>query len=430
MKAADVVVVGAGVAGLGAALAARDAGATVLVVGAGAGGSLLAGGAWDVAPLNEGLAEALAPPRTLRRAIAEVARTRPHHPYAILDDAPARVAAAHERVLSALGGYRALDLDGHGLLVATDLGLLRRTASAQDTVLDLAEHRAVVVPALDEIAGWDGTFVASSLDELLGGLGEAPRFRACPVAAMATVSARRHAHELAQGGVALALVDALVAQKDGATAALLPALLPIDREGPRAHVERFGAAVGEVLSSLAGPQGLRLALRIDAALEVAGCTRGDVPASAVEYDGGDITLVLEGGERLDAGAVVLATGKYLGGGLIARGGSPVEALADLPLFHEGRVESLPSSVDPSGRDPRQLFGPDLFTGGPGWAMGVGYDSKFRALGASGSPASDRLFAAGALLSGVDSSRDGTGLGVCATTGALAGHHAAERAGHS
>jgi anaerobic glycerol-3-phosphate dehydrogenase len=178
---------------------------------------------------------------------------------------------------------------------------------------------------------------------------------------------------------------------------------------------------GETIASLAGPQGLRLDRRIRGALEEAGCTVRSARVARVGVEGDTMQLALEGGEELDADAVVLATGKLVGGGVELRGGRMRETLAGLPVYADGRSAPMPSS--PEGPDPVLLFGDDPFHRGPGFRYGAGYDAHLRALGPEGRVVSANLFVAGALLDGFDPS-DGTGLGCCATTGWIAGRGAA------
>jgi glycerol-3-phosphate dehydrogenase subunit B len=429
-RRADVLVVGAGVAGCAAALAARQAGAEVLVLESAAGGTALAGGAWDVAPLP---LTGTAAGGSIEQAIRAVARARPLHPYARMDDAVARVRDAHRAVLPRIGGYRALELSGAGALVATDLGLWRRAATVQREVLDFASLGAspgVGVVDLGGYPGWDAEFIAASLAEgLPRELGEL-RFAAASALVLDADDATRHPHELAalceDDKWRQRLIDALRAH--GRSALLVPPVLGLGGEGVADAMQRSaGVAVGEPVSALAGPQGMRLMRRVRSALAAAGVEVTWAPVVRVHADGG-LHVDGRGGESFVAGAVVLATGKHVGGGILVEGGVAREPLAGLPVRTHGAVGPLPSSA--SGPDPVEQFGSDWWQGGAGFSLGVGYDSDMRALGPRGEPAHPALFVAGALLDGFDPARDGTGLGCCCATGYLAGLGAAAAAGRA
>ncbi|MFW6049790.1 MAG: FAD-binding protein [Myxococcota bacterium] len=430
----DVVVVGAGAAGLAAALAARRAGAAVLVLESAAGGTALAPGAWDVAPVLHP-DELFRPRHPLAERIRAVARARSAHPYAVLDDPVARVAEAHEAVLPVLGGYRPLDLDGPGVLAVSELGLPRRVATCQQEVLAADPASDVPLGVVDPggYPGWDAAFVAASITEAAGAAGSPLRATAvrAPVLDPAA-DAVRHPHELA----AMAdgdrgrqrLVDALRSAAGTADVGslLLPPLLGVATDAGEAVRRALGRGVGEALGALATPQALRLDRRLRAALERAGADVRYAPVGRVRGDGPAVRVELAEGSTVSAAAVVLATGKHLGGGLAVSGGDVREPLADLPLRRDGDLGPLPSSLD--GPDPVEQFGTDWWAGGVGFSLGVGYDAELRALGRRGERAVEGLFVAGALLDGFDPARDGTGLGCCVTTGFVAGGGAAAHAG--
>ena len=96
---ADVVVVGGGLAGACAALAARESGAEVLLIARSPGATAMSSGAIDFAAADDD-----AP---IGEAARRLARNAPGHPYALLGDAlvPAidDAMALLERHLSALG---------------------------------------------------------------------------------------------------------------------------------------------------------------------------------------------------------------------------------------------------------------------------------------------------------------------------------------
>jgi len=433
MSGADVLVIGAGVAGLAAALAARDGGASVLVLDAHAGASALAGGAWDVATdVNASPEDVFRPARSLEQALIAKSREDTAHPYAKLGmNVVDAVRAAHERVLPALAIYRPIDLRGTGLLLATDLGLPRRAATAQHAVLalDSARGGAIAVAVLRGYRYTDSAFLAASLADVADIADDDRRFGALELEFFRRrEDALLHPHEIAaiadgEEGRAR-LVQTLTRAVAGAQhdAVLLPPVLGLRSDDIAAELlAKVGVPVGEVIAPLAGPQGLRLVRRIDAALRESGCTRRSARVRAILPRPAGTTVVLDDGEELRAKAVVLATGKHTSGGLVTRGGEIREPLADLPVWVDGRVLALASSS--GGRDTAVLFGNNPFIGGPAFRAGIAFDERFRALDRSARPRAPDLLVCGALLTGHDPARDGTGFGCAATTGWLAGRHA-------
>ena len=159
-----------------------------------------------------------------------------------------------------------------------------------------------------------------------------------------------------------------------------------------------------------------------AALDRAGVALRTGSAAGVETtDGRARTVTLEDGESIEADALVLAAGRFVGGGLAEREGVLREPLLDLPLFDLAgrRVDGLP---------PRQILRRDYEGEQPLFATGVRVDDQLRPLGADGAPRLSNLFAAGELLGGFDPARDRTGAGVALVSGRRAGIAAAAAAG--
>lgn len=418
---ADVVVVGGGVAGLAATLAAVREGARVTVLDARPGASSLAGGAWDLGLSLASLREE----RSCSALLAAMLAARPAHPLSPLaSEVPALAAEAHDAVLGALGIYAPLALDRPPALVATDLGHVRRVGTAQRGVLDLAAlpEGRIAVARFPAARAHDGAFVAASLGALAADRGDRRRFCALEVEML-----RRgrdvwlHPHEAGalfdDDRARDRLVRALMRALGGASfdAVLLPPLLGEHDDTAWSRVQKaLALPIGEWSSSLAGPQSARLvrALARAFARSKASYERSPVlraSASSVET------------ERTThrTGAVVLATGRHLTGGLLFRRDVALEPLFELPGYLDGKP--IASS------DTSALFDTDVPAGAAGFRVGVGVDERLRPLDARGQPADPRLFAAGSMLAEVPIAGAGGGLGIAAITGWIAGRNAARAA---
>jgi glycerol-3-phosphate dehydrogenase subunit B len=125
----------------------------------------------------------------------------------------------------------------------------------------------------------------------------------------------------------------------------------------------------------------------------------------------------EGTATLACDALVLATGRFVGGGIVERGGQLVEPLLGLPLHDLSgrRVDGLAA---------RQLVRRDYEGEQPLFGTGVRTDMRLRPLGPDGLPRLANCFAAGDLLGCFDPARDRTGLGVALLSGRRAGIEAA------
>jgi glycerol-3-phosphate dehydrogenase subunit B len=123
--------------------------------------------------------------------------------------------------------------------------------------------------------------------------------------------------------------------------------------------------------------------------------------------------VVEGEER-EARSFVLATGRYIGGGLVKRR-LVREPLLDLGVFYRG--DAVRSAY---GKGLRYL---EYLESAPAFETGLMTDASLRPLDWHGEVAFQNLRAAGAVLGGYDYA-GGFGFGVPLLTGAVAGRAAA------
>jgi glycerol-3-phosphate dehydrogenase subunit B len=181
---------------------------------------------------------------------------------------------------------------------------------------------------------------------------------------------------------------------------------------------RFAELVGAPELAVAG---FRLDRALCQALVRAGVVLRIGSVQGVEHAAGrarSVRLVSEGADHtLALDALVLATGRYVGGGVVEREGVLREPLLGLPLFDLGgrRLD---------GGSPRRWIRRDYEGEQPVFAAGVHCDERLRPLGADGAAFLSNVFAAGELLGGFDPARERTGLGVALLTGRRAGAEAA------
>ena len=129
--------------------------------------------------------------------------------------------------------------------------------------------------------------------------------------------------------------------------------------------------------------------------------------TSVLTSGRRCTGITEGGddwkETLEADGIILATGRFLGGGLIADRSAISESLLGLPV------------TQPAARS---LWHRERFLdsrGHPVNEAGVEIDDQFRPLGSHGGCAFEKLYAAGSVLAHQDWVRTKSGGGLAVTT---------------
>jgi glycerol-3-phosphate dehydrogenase subunit B len=426
MATADVVVVGAGLAGLTAAIALADAGARVEVVATGHAATHWTAGGFDLG--------GLAGSRTSAEGIATLSR-RSGHPYAVLGGG-VEGALAWLRAVLATEGLRYVGELGDPLrAVPTAIGGTRRAAvlpSAQARALGTwgTDERLVIVGPVRFKDTWPAAIAASlSRASVWGSLPE-PGNRPGRVEALVVELpglADRHnlsALDLARAfddptwrGQALAAIARAIdrARRRGPGRVALPAALGLDDHGAAFEDASRILPLLPFEMPLVPPSipGLRLYRALRAAVRRRGgrVSIGE-PVSRIVVERGWVQAVAVSAAARErvvrTGGLVLATGGIAGGGLIGRSdGTLVEPLLGLPV--EGPPPDDWLAADPFDR-----------RGHPLEAAGIRTDDELRPVDGSGRVLLDNVVVAGSLLAGQRylSERSGDGVAIAS------GHRAA------
>jgi glycerol-3-phosphate dehydrogenase subunit B len=287
-----VIVVGAGIAGTAAVIAAARAGAAVTVLDGGTGASTLATGALDLAPWPE----------------------RAHQP-------PAAIGADERATLDALGGYF---VPPGGSILVTMAGLVRPARGCDAALFDatgLAEEPVAVVRC--SRPGWD----AEALAHAWG-----PAYTAIDASVLRFVDesvlpdaefAVRHDDEARVWWLGERLRDALARAGGLWSGVVLPPMLGVDRGRAQDLSRQVGPRCGEPIALPGGPSGLRFERARDRALHACGAIRARLRARRLYVDDAVWRVETEEGTFFEAEAVVVATGGLIGGGIEY---APIEAM--------------------------------------------------------------------------------------------------------
>lgn len=411
----DVVVVGLGLAGLVAALAAAGRGARPLVVGRGHGTLRFRPGAIDVLGYRDG--RLVAAPGQEARALAAAA---PDHPYALAGD---DLAPGLEAVRSAAA---AADLTLEGTLaanrlIATAAGTLRPSCLVPATLSAAWSDARVLVVGPAGFRDFQPELVARVLPESAAHRGA--RLSCRPLTVEVSPSGRRHldglelARRFEEPGFRREFAGAVRAGLGHATLVAMPAVLGLARAAEVAAdlCGALGVPVVELPSLPPSVPGVRLEQALTAAVRRAGGAVQVGPSARVGPETGPAGWVELAGPghplRVPAGRVVLATGGLASGGLeVTIDGDVVETVAGLPVRREAGALYGPRFLEPGGH--------------PAHRAGLRVDRAMRPLGEDGEPVRPNLFAAGGLLASADRALERSSDGICCATGWRAGREAA------
>jgi len=404
----DVVVVGAGLAGLTAALQLRATGRRVTVIHKGIGGLQLSQGSVDIL--------GYAPERVERplEAIPGYVADKPEHPYAVIP--PGAVRRGVQWLADTLGTDLLVGDADTNVNLPTAVGAVRPTALAMPSMMNgvcTADAKFVIVGprqfkdfypkliaenlARTELPGGGRLEARAATIDLNGRPGEADSSALGYAGTLDSAEGRRR------------LVGLLRRVVEPGEIVGLPAFLGYqDFNAWRAVQDQLGQPVFEIPLPPPGVPGMRLnrALITRAKAKGIAMVAGSFVTGA-ETDGRRVTAVVieaAGGKRAYAADhVVFAPGGFESGALTMDSyGTITERVFGLPLAgldHTDLVDGWPVHGDYWG-DPQPLF-----------RTGVRVDGSMRVLDDAGEPVYENLYAAGGLLAGATRWREKSGEGI-------------------
>jgi|GEM_PF-7109940 len=428
---ADVVIIGGGLSGVVAALAAHEKGAKVKLVRKAYGRTALGNGTMSFAAQeNDGQKN------TLKSRMAIAAKNE-LLPYSVIKDPLKSMKQAYKQLAGHLsGGFeREIDDDTPVMLCLSEGGALLRSDMAVPQIKsgDLARYVGdgvkIAVIGFAELpffrpkllkeqwlmdikeAGIEKAeirvFSLPMLDD-----GKLPFFR------MYSEAARVIDAMDALGPLAERIRDEIKGYK--ADLLLLPPMMGLARrDAVRDISELIGLPCAEVAGGHQAVAGLRLQQLLDEALQTAGVEIINGEAVGFEIKDGRITklAVKSGGEKADieAAAYVLAAGRFIGGGLReARGIS--EPLFGLPVMYaEKNIAGLPAI---------KLVERDYAAKHVIFSCGIDVNERMQPLDEKREVKAANLYACGDIIGGYDLVLDGCAEGVALASAYIAGANAA------
>jgi glycerol-3-phosphate dehydrogenase subunit B len=405
----DAVVIGAGLAGLTAAVRLAEAGASVLVVAKGVGATHLSPGTIDILGYDPEPVER--PLDALRALVA----ARPEHPYA---------AAGADGVAAAVDWFRGRFADGplapyaftgsveENLRLPTAVGVLKPTAVVPESLAagDLRDGGEVCVVGFRALKDFHPMLLADNLGRHDGVAARGIELDALPEGRV-DANAQAFARAFDDPAFRSEVIDLVARRLRAGERVAFPAVLGLrDPHAVWSEVQdKLGHPVFEVPTLPPSVPGMRIFATLRERLRRAG---GKVIMNTVvtgaDRSGARVTAVrariglrdaIHGADR-----VVLATGGFASGGV------------ELDSSWRGREVALGLPVAGVPAPGEERFRPGYFDDHPMARAGVAVDAQQRPVDGAGERVLDNVLVAGATLAGAEPWREKSGDGLSVTTG--------------
>ena len=424
----DAVVVGAGLAGMSAALRLAEGGLKVCVVAKGPGSMNLSPVTVDVLGFLTADGDAGGPTLVAApgEAVADLVRARPDHPYARIGSSGLGEAVSWFKA-HLQGEYPYVGDLSANVVLPTAVGAPRPSAAVPETMAagDVRRGGRFAVIGFRALKDFYPAYLADNLERLGtgAGLGADARIRARGMVIdphgrgdrEADVSPLGFARQFEDAGFRSAVLSALESQIEPGESVAFPAVLGLG-EAQAIHAglqDALGAPVFEIPTLPPSVPGMRVFKILKTALQRAGgrVTFG-APVAGVESANGRVSAVVteSAGRRsvVTARWFVLASGGFASGGIdMDSHGTVRETVLGLPVTGVPPVEE--------GRFLADYFGPH-----PIARAGVAVDGRLRPLLAphdgGGARVYENVVVAGATLAGAEPVKEHSGDGIALGTG--------------
>ena len=422
----EVLVIGSGLAGVSAALAAKKSGKKVMVLSQGAAASAMSSGALDICadPIAvPGCPEKWCP--DCGKNIDQLLLRVPEHPYRLIADSSEKIIEEIKNAVSLVfpGQDGFITGDAKTIQLAfNQIGTFKQTSFMQTHILSLEDLKmsgGVLVLSFSGLRDFDPGFFAKNFLHWTSRLGVKVNLNRTEIPGSglsdtASLQMMRWIDENAQK-ILESIVKAVKANR--AELVIMPALLPFGRRSELINRIEKDAQVKfrELLAMPPSAPGRRLSQYLNSRLNQEGIELISGQAAGFNAEAKKIlSLLAEQNQdkvEIRGRAFVLATGSFLAGG-IEKYDEFKEKLFGLDVFCGNEplakifTEKLTSA---SIARPHQVF-----------SVGLRADEKMRALTRGGEAAYENLFAAGSILAGGNYIFNGTGAGVALASGMKSG----------
>jgi glycerol-3-phosphate dehydrogenase subunit B len=402
----DVIVIGAGMAGLVAATALAQARQRVLLLSMGIGSTHVGSGCIDVLG-RAGQADVTSPRTSLPLFQADHAE----HPYNCLSLSQIEEALTYFREQSAQAGWPYVGSLDDNWWLPTAVGAARPTCLAPEAMAagDLRRRESILLVGFRQLRDFYPHFAAANLQQSRGLDVRAVYLDVPALHGHDNITPTELARAFDEPDLRAQVVRALKPSLGKAGRVGFPAVLGLRDATPYHDLSAaLGRPLFEIPTLPPSVPGIRLFEAWRHLFQQAGGRfQIGFPVTGAEIADGRVGAVSVAASarpaRFAAGRVILATGGIYGHGLVTDHTGAV----DEPIFHLP-LRGVPGREEWVADNPQ---GPH-----PIYAVGVAVDERWRPVAANGQPVFANLYAAGAIIAGGVGPRAGVGDAVAIATG--------------
>ena len=444
----DLLVIGGGMAGLGAGSVAAESGLSTILLRKGQSATAYSSGAIDLIGF---LPDASVPFSTPEEGLTAIAGLYPLHPYSIVgyrdgiepDNVVTEIVGRTQKTVTWLKNKlkdTIAPLSGDfksNIFPITILGTTKPTCLVQRTMysesLKTNEESMLLFAGFSGNADFNPSAAAKTYLEDRIAIGEPPRkvghctLQVSPFGKSYNISSIEIARHLDHENSIENLAEQLKTQVEriGATHVAIPPVLGIQNaiRNKKNLEDLIDAKVFELLGFPPSVPGLRLQLALEGVFRKSGgkLLVGHEAISFVKNEDNLESVIARTPRReikIEAKGFILSTGKYIGGGLSGDENGIRETVFDLMTVTDAYLPA--GEILPSRYTNRIAISSE---GQPVNSCGLTVDPHFRPINEDGVEWAPNLFSAGAVLAGYDYSIEKSGLGVAAVSGFSAAKNA-------
>lgn len=396
----DVMIIGCGLAGMAASLFATQR--QLEVAQAGLPGEL---------PFSSGLLDLLAvhPIEEKRlwenpwEALSRLQQDLPDHPYAKMSPDVIKTALNDFIQIIDQAGIAYHSEPATNQIVITAAGTLKPTWAAPQSMLagvDALEEKQPTL--LLDIKGLKGFSARQIVQNLKSHWPELQHATITFPNSSGEIYAETMARSLEAPQIRAALAEAILPHLKGITAVGLPAMLGINNSSKVIGdlEEKLSVRLFEIPTMPPSVTGIRMREALMQATRAQGIATYNQKVKSVKKNAQDFfELTLESNVTISAKSVILAAGRFLGGGLHATRTEVTEPLFNLPVSQ------------PSGRTEWHRKAAFSSDGHPLQTAGIKTDTDFRPIQTDGTPIYENMAVAGTMLAGHQWTRQKCGAGI-------------------